>query len=315
MYPWKDKRRFNAHSCRMREEMGSRIQKLSVDAGFSCPNRDGEKGRGGCTYCDNNAFNPSYCTPVKSITDQLLEGIRFHKQRYRKAAAYFAYFQAYSNTYAPLDVLEQRYMEALKVDGVKGIVIGTRPDCVPDDVLGLLRELASQTQIHLELGLESCYDRSLERINRGHSWEESLDAIKRAASAGFPPAIHLIMGLPGESVEDMIAEAGIISGLPIRSLKLHQLQIIKGTKMEKEFISSPEDFKIFELEEYIDLVIRFLEQLRPDIAIERLAAEAPPRYLYERKWGGLRYDQVLQKIEGEMEERDTWQGKFFNGLR
>lgn len=309
MFPWGDHRRINAHSLRLKERFGMRVQKLSVDAGFSCPNRDGSRGRGGCTFCDNNAFNPSYCVPEKSIRQQLEEGIAFHRLRYRRTSAYLAYFQAYSNTYGPLDVLQQRYSEALSVDGVMGLVIGTRPDCVGEEVLELLAKLALQYPVFLELGLESCCDRTLMRINRGHSFAEAEDAIRRAAGRGLEPAIHLMLGLPGESREEMIASADIISSLPVRSLKLHQLQIIKGTVMEKEWMQMPGDFTIFGLDEYIDLVIRFLERLRPDIAIERLAAEAPPRYLAERRWGGLRYDQILRRIEDEMERRDTWQGR------
>ena len=286
-----------------------RVQKLSVDAGFTCPNRDGKRGAGGCTFCNNDAFNPSYCQPEKSIRQQLAEGIAFHRSRYRRTSVYLAYFQAYSNTYGPLDVLQQRYNEALSVEGVKGLVIGTRPDCVENKVLELLAEFARRTPVFLELGLESCHDRTLLRIKRGHSFAEAEDAIRRAQGYALEPAVHLVLGLPGESKEDMLASAEILSGLPVRSLKLHQLQIIKGTAMENEWKLVPQDFNIFELEDYVDLVIRFLERLRPDIAIERLAAEAPPRYLAERRWGGLRYDQVLKRIEDEMEKRETWQGR------
>lgn len=308
-FPWGDNRRFNAYSNRLKEAFGQRVQKLSVDAGFTCPNRDGFRGKGGCTYCNNNAFNPSYCKAEKSIRTQLEEGIAFHKKRYNRASSYFAYFQAYSNTYAPLDILEERYSEALGVEGVQGLVIGTRPDCVPDEVLDLLSSIKKEAYVSLELGLESCYDRTLLRINRGHDWHESVDAIKRAASKDLPPAVHLILGLPGESLDEMVNESAILSELPIRSLKLHQLQIIRGTAMEKEFRQNPGDFRIFELEDYIDLVISFLERLDPRIALERLAGEAPPQYLHERKWGGIRYDQVLSRIEKEMEHRNSWQGR------
>lgn len=311
-FSWGDSRRFNSHTARLRAELGGRAQKLSVDAGFSCPNRDGSRGVGGCTFCDNSAFNPSYCQAEKSIPQQLLEGKLFHQRRYKRSVTYLAYFQAYSNTYAPLDVLRHRYEEALSLEGIKGLVIGTRPDCVDDEVLDYLKSLSLKHYVSLELGLESCFNSTLKRINRGHSMEESLSAIERAADAGLRPAVHLMLGLPGESEEAMLSEAGILSALPIKALKIHQLQIMKDTVMEKEYLQHPDEFRIFSLEEYIHFVIRFLELLNPSIAIDRLAAEAPPRFLHEVKWGKLRYDQVLQRIENEMERLNTWQGRLFD---
>jgi len=311
-YPWGDERRFNAHSRRLKERFGRRVQKLSVDAGFTCPNRDGSRGRGGCTFCDNDAFNPSYCMPSKPIAQQLAEGIAFHLNRYRRTASYLAYFQAYSNTYAPQATLKARYDEALGVEGVAGLVIGTRPDCVDEEVLSLLADYATRTYVSLELGLESCYDHTLQRINRGHGMADSIRALQLAASFGFAPAVHLILGLPGESEEEMLREADILSALPVGSLKLHQLQIIRGTPMEAEYMKDPGAFRTFDLEGYVALIIRFLERLSPSVSIERLAAEAPPRHLHQRLWGGIRYDQVLRVIEAEMEKLDTWQGRCFN---
>jgi hypothetical protein len=311
IFPWGDARRWNAYTARQRAREGGRWQKLSVDAGFTCPNRDGKVGRGGCTFCSNEAFNPGYCQPEKSITQQLQEGITFHRNRYRRADAYIAYFQAYSNTYAPLSVLKTRYEEALQVDGVRGLAIATRPDCIDEEILDYLKHLAKQHPISLELGIESLYNKTLQRIRRGHDAQCTEQAIRVAAAAGLPPTVHLILGLPGESREEILAEAGMISALPIGALKLHQLQIFRNTAMEKEFLEKPQDFRLLDLNEYATLLIDFLEQLRPDIPIVRLAAEAPPRFLRTQNLGGLRYDQIMQVIEKEMEDRNTWQGRLY----
>lgn len=235
----------------------------------------------------------------------------FHRKRYRRADAYIAYFQAYSNTHAPLAVLKARYEEALQVAGVRGLAIATRPDCIDEEILEYLKHLAEQYPISLELGVESFYDKTLLRIQRGHDAECSLKAIQDAATAGLSPTVHLILGLPGESREEILAEAGMLSALPIGALKLHQLQIFRNTKMEKEFLEKPQDFSLFDLEEYVSLLIDFLERLRPDIPIVRLAAEAPPRFLRTQNLGGLRYDQIMQVIEKEMAARNTWQGRLY----
>lgn len=311
IFPWGGPRRFHAHAEVLRKYFGSRVQKLTVDAGFSCPNRDGRLGTEGCTFCDNRAFNPSYCTPDKSIRTQLLEGIEFHARRYRRAAAYLAYFQAFTNTYAPVSLLQSRYEEALSVPGVMGLVIGTRPDCLDNEVVERLRQFSLHTYVSVEVGVESFSDVSLTRIKRGHDVKASVEAIQHLAEAGLHTAIHIIFGLPPESREEMIAQAGLISTLPVKSLKIHQLQLIKGTEMEKQYLASPTDFHLFELEEYIDLVISFLERLSPAIAIERLAAEAPPRYLVVSPFGTMRYDEVLRRIESKMEALNTFQGRLF----
>ncbi len=304
-------RLYSSYSDYIRGFFGERVQKISVDAGFSCPNRDGTKGRGGCSFCSNDAFNPSYCHPSKSISKQIAEGIEFHRKRYRRVTKFLAYFQAYSNTYKPLDELKQIYAEALAHENIIGLVIGTRPDTVDEEILDYLHDLSKSYYIKLEYGLESVYDQTLERVNRGHSFAEAIDAIYLTAAKGLPCGIHLIFGLPGETEEMMLATAKIISGLPIESVKFHQLQIFKNTAMAKEFEQNPDLFKLFELDEYIDFVIRFVERMSPGIMIERFAGEVPPSYLISAPWGELRYDQVLQKIEAEMKLRDSRQGKFF----
>lgn len=308
---WPSQRRFFAHTAVLRRLFGGRVQKLTVDAGFSCPNRDGTLGTLGCSYCDNDAFNPSYCRPEKPLHEQIVEGMAFHTRRYRRAESYLVYFQAYTNTHGPVTLLRQRFEEALRFPSVKGLVIGTRPDCLGDEVISLLHELSGKTWISVELGVESLYDRSLALTGRGHDAASARDAILRLAAAGLHTGIHLMLGLPGESREDMLAEAGMISHLPVNSLKLHQLQIVKGTRMESMYLENPEGFKLFSLDEYTDLVIAFLERLAPYISVERLAAEAPPRFLAVNPFGLMRYDSILRHIEDRMEALNTWQGRLF----
>jgi radical SAM protein (TIGR01212 family) len=312
IYPWGTGRRFNSYSDHFRKVYGSRVQKVSIDAGFTCPNRDGLKGTGGCTYCDNKAFNPSYCSPSKSITLQIDEGIEFHRIRYRRADAYFAYFQPFSNTYAPVEVLEGIYHEALGCKRIKGLIIGTRPDCVDDKVLDLLSGLSENYYIAIEYGIESCFNTTLQRINRGHTFEESVGALKSAYSRGLNTGAHFIFGLPGENIDQMISEAEIISGLPLNSVKFHQLQIIKGTAMEDDFRKNRGDFVAFSLDEYIDFIIKFLEKLTPSIIVERFTGEVPPRFLAGEPWSGKRNDQIMNMIEKRLEGLDTWQGKYCN---
>lgn len=309
LFPWGNKRRFNAYSDFLRRHYGTRLQKLSVNAGFSCPNRDGRKGWGGCVFCNNSAFNPSYCEPSKPIRVQLEEGKAFHAWRYRKSVKYIAYFQAYSNTYAPLEVLKARYEEALSVPGVAGLAIGTRPDCVNEEILDYLARLSERCLLHLEMGIESCYDKSLRWMKRGHGFECARKAFASAAERGIPTGTHLILGLPSQSREEDLEQAEMVSSLPVQSLKLHQLQIIKGTALERDYASDPDRFRFFSLEEYIDFVIDFTERLSPSICIERFSGEAPPRFQASPTFGMIRADMVLQRIEKRMEERDTWQGK------
>ncbi len=309
IYLWGHERRFNAYSNYFRQLYGTRVQKVSVDAGFTCPNRDGKKGTGGCTYCDNQAFNPSYCDPVKSITQQIKEGREFHKWRYRRAVSYLAYFQSYTNTYAPLEHLRKLFMEALDYPGVIGLTIGTRPDCIGKEKLEYLGELSKDHYITVEYGIESCYNRTLERINRGHSFEEAVEILKQTAEYGIPAGAHFIFGLPGETVEDMLSMAEIISSLPLRTVKFHQLQILKNTRMEKEYRNKIQDFHIFTLEEYINFIVKFLEMLNPAIVVERFTGEVPPRFRVNEGFGNYRSEQILTLVERRLEELDTWQGR------
>ncbi len=307
-FEWGSEHRYYPASLYYRRLFGERVQKLSIDAGFTCPNRDGKVGRGGCTYCNNDAFSPSYCSPRKSIRQQLLEGMAFHKKRYRRAERYLAYFQAYTNTYAPLDELRRKYEEALTVEGITGLVISTRPDCLEEEVLDYLSDLSKRTFVALEVGVESCYDRTLRRVNRGHGFAESVRAIRAVAARGIPVGAHLILGLPGETREEMIEEATILSALPLHMIKLHQLQIVTGTVMARQYARDPDTFHLFSWEEYRDLVIAFLERLRPGIAVERVVGESPPRYLVTSRFG-KRPDVLMQELLQRMEELDTWQGR------
>ena len=330
VYPWGDERRFNSYSRYFAKQFGGRVQKISVDAGFSCPNRDGKISTGGCTFCCNEAFNPSYCRPGKSIKQQIEEGIEFHQRRYRRANKYLAYFQPFSNTYKPLEELKGIYSQAFEaIDSqlptsphrndmtskalgkpeIVGIVIGTRPDLIDEDILHHLCEIQKSHYVMLEYGVESVYDETLKRINRGHDFATAEKAIRMTADYGIPCGAHFIFGLPGESKAMMLDAADVISRLPLTTVKFHQLQIFKGTMMAEEYLEHPEHFHLFDLEEYIDFVIDFAERLNPDIVIERFAGEVPPRYLVSEPWMKLRYDEVLNRIEKRMEERDSWQGK------
>lgn len=315
VFPWGHIRRFNAYSNYFRKIYGGRLQKVSIDAGFTCPNRDGTSGTGGCTYCNNDAFNPSYCNPSNTISEQLKTGIDFLKHRYRSPVGYLAYFQAYSNTYTPLDKLRVMYNEALSYPGIAGLIIGTRPDCIDDEKLDYIKSLSEKYFVAVEYGIESCYDRTLKRINRGHSFADAVNAIEKTVSRKIKTGAHFILGLPGESYDDMINQADIISGLPIDTVKFHQLQIIKGTVMEKEFLRNPEDFRLFEFEEYVELFVKFLERLNPAIVVERFSGEAPPDLLSRQLWGKKRTDQIVKIIEDRLEELNTWQGRLFKDKR
>ncbi len=311
VFPWGNRRRFNAYSDYFKRVFGERVQKVTIDAGFTCPNRDGTAGKGGCTYCNNDAFNPSYCNPGKSVTQQIDEGVEFHRNRYRKANRYLAYFQAYSNTYAPLDRLKSIYNEALQYPGIIGLVIGTRPDCIDDEKLDYFATLSEDYYIILEYGIESFYNRTLEHINRGHSVEDSITAIEKTARKGIKTGAHLIFGLPGETREDMLREADLISRLSLDTVKFHQLQILKDTAMAGEYRSHPERFTLFELDDYIDFIIAFIERLNPDFVIERFSGEVPPWFLAGPGWGLIRTYEVRNNLEQRMVNRDTWQGKYY----
>ena len=303
--------RYNSYIGYFKKTYGERLQKVVVDAGFTCPNRDGLAGTGGCTYCDNAAFHPGYSTAGIPIHEQIDEGIKFHRVRYRKAEKFLAYFQPYSNTYAPLERLREVYEEALSHPLVAGIVIGTRPDCVDEDKLDYLASLARDHVVVIEYGIESVYDRTLQRINRGHSFEDAVRAVEMTATRGLTQGAHFIFGLPGETVGDMLGYAPIINKLPLHSVKFHQLQIVRGTAMEKEFAARPSDFVTFSLDEYLDFIADLLERLRPDLYIERFAGEVPPRFVNSTPWGLLRNTELIRLLEQRLEQRNTFQGRLF----
>ena len=338
------------------------MQKVVVDAGFTCPNRDGTKGTGGCSFCLNNAFHPNYCTPDKPIHQQIDEGIEFHRVRYRHAQRYIAYFQPYSNTYAPVERLRELYAEALSHPLIEGLVIGTRPDCIDEEKLDLLQSLQEGTFITktkrggdiapglaekersgafsgniapglaekeragafsgiertaaeetvgkkiviVEYGIESCYDRTLERIGRGHDFECARRAVEMTAKRGLTQCAHFIFGLPGESLREMMDEADIINTLPLTSVKFHQLQIIRGTRMEEEYRTRRQDFQEFTLDGYLDFMAEFISRLRSDIYIDRFASEVPPRYLspLQKGWGLIRYQELLAMLRQRMSAPD-----------
>ncbi len=308
-YPWQHQRRFNAYANYFRQHFGERVQKLSIDAGFTCPNRDGTLGTGGCTYCNNDAFNPSYCLPGKSISQQINEGIEFHVKRYRRAEKFLAYFQAFSNTYASLPELKKIYDQALHHPSIAGLVIGTRPDCMDEEKLDYFARLSQEKYLIIEYGIESCYNKTLQKINRGHDFETLAEMLRLTAEKGIKTGGHIIFGLPDETKQEMLAEAKILSELPLNNIKFHQLQIIKNTAMEKQYLDHPGDFSFFELDEYIEFMVDFLERLNPSFVVERFAGEVPPRFLAGPGWGLIRNDQILQKVERRLEERNTWQGK------
>lgn len=303
--------RYNSYIGYFKKTYGERLQKVVVDAGFTCPNRDGLVGTGGCTYCDNAAFHPGYSTAGIPIHEQIDEGIKFHRVRYRKAEKFLAYFQPYSNTYAPLERLREVYEEALSHPLVAGIVIGTRPDCVDGDKLDYLASLARDHVVVIEYGIESVYDRTLQRINRRHSFEDAVRAVEMTTARGLTQGAHFIFGLPGETVGDMLAYAPIINKMSLHSVKFHQLQIVRGTAMEREFASHPSDFVTFSLDEYLDFIADLLERLRPDLYIERFAGEVPPRFVNSTPWGLLRNTELIRLLEQRLESRDTWQGRLY----
>jgi radical SAM protein (TIGR01212 family) len=308
-YIWGHEKRYNDFSSYFRNKFTERVQKVSVDAGFTCPNRDGSKGHGGCTYCNNKTFKPTYCNLENSVTSQVQEGVEFFGKKY-KAMKFLAYFQAFTNTYAPLEDLKDLYEEALKHPKIVGLVISTRPDAVNTELLDYLAELSKKVYVMVEFGLESHLDRTLESINRGHTFAESVWAIQETAKRGINNCAHLILGLPGESRDELLEQATVISSLPIKNLKLHQLQIHKGTLLEKQYLQNPDQFKLFTVEEYIDLSVDYLELLNPKIIVERFVSQAPAELLIAPKWG-LKNFEFVAKVEKRLKQRNTWQGRLF----
>ncbi len=286
-----------------------KVQKISINAGFTCPNRDGSKAVGGCTYCNNQSFSPGYGGKQKTVSQQLEEGIEFFSHKYPEMK-YLAYFQSYTNTYDSIDKLIALYEEALSYPNVVGLIIGTRPDCMPDDLLDYFAELNKKTFLVIEYGLESTLDSTLEFINRGHTHAESVEAIKKTAAKGIYTGAHLILGLPHETREQVLSHADVISKLPLTTVKLHQLQLIKGTVMAKQYRVNPEWFDLFEVDEYIDLAIDFAERLNPDFIIERFVSQSPKSLLIAPDWG-LKNFEFTAKVLKRFGERNTKQGRLY----
>lgn len=308
-FSWGHNRRFNAYANYFKKIVGERVQKISIHAGFTCPNRDGTISKNGCIYCDNEAFNPSYCHPSKSIAQQIAEGIEFHKNRYRRANKYLAYFQAFSNTHAPLSALKKIYQQALDNENIIGLVIGTRPDCINDEKLEYFSQLSKNHYLIIEYGVESCNNKTLQLINRGHTFEQAVDAIEKTHKAEIKTGAHFIFGLPHETIPEWMQWANTISKLPLDTIKFHQLQLIKNTPLADMYKNNPSIFQSFQLDEYIDFITDFLEYLNPHFVVERFAGEVPPRFLAQAQWGLIRNDQILQAIEQKLKEKNTYQGK------
>ena len=310
-YPWGDERRYNSSSRYYRDLFGGAMQKISVDGGFTCPNRDGRISTGGCSFCNNGAFTPSYCSSRKSIREQVEEGKQFYARRFPERKRYLVYFQPFSNTYADLDTLRRRYEEALAVEGVEGLVIGTRPDAVDDRKLDYLARLAEKTHITVEYGIESTSDETLRRVNRGHDFAAAERAVAMTAERGIPTAGHFILGLPGESREQILDSCQQINALKLTSVKFHQLQIFRDTPMAEEYALRPEAFGFWSVEEYVDLAVEILQRLRPDLVVERFVSSVPRRYQARKGWNLSSKDQLLMLLEKRLEELDVHQGKIF----
>lgn len=293
----------------LREQLPIKVQKISINAGFTCPNRNGDKGWGGCTYCNNQTFNPAYCKTERTVTEQLEEGKRFFARKYPDMK-YLAYFQAYTNTYGDVKTVIGKYEEALAVNDIVGIVIGTRPDCMPNELLEYLKELNRRTFLMVEYGIESVNDATLARINRGHTYAETIDAVERTVKAGIRTGGHVILGLPGEEHDELMRQAAVLSELPLTTLKLHQLQLIRGTRMAHEYEQSPKDFHLYTADEYIDLVIDYVEHLRPDLVLERFVSQSPKELLIAPDWGLKNYE-ITERIKKRMRERATCQGRLY----
>ena len=301
---------YNSYSQWIRKQFPYRVQKISIDAGFTCPNRDGKVGRGGCIFCDNNTFNPAYCDRKKTITQQLEEGKQFFSRKYPDMK-YLAYFQAYSNTYDTLDVLKRKYEEALAVEDVVGLVIGSRPDCMPDDVLDYLEVLNKQTFLIVEYGIESANDETLQRINRGHSFETARQSVERTTGRGILTGAHVILGLPGEDATESIRQAALISSLKLNLLKIHQLQIIRGTYLAEIYEKKP--FHLYSVDEYIKLIASYLQYLRKEIIVERFVSQSPPEMVIAPHWGMKNYE-FTNLLVNYMKKEGVWQGKLSMNL-
>lgn len=300
-------RRYHAWNDHVKARHGGRVQKVSIAAGFTCPNRDGLLGTGGCTFCNNAGFTPGYLDRRQSITEQIDAGLDFLRRRYPGTQHYIAYFQSYSNTYGEFERLRGCYEEALSHPQIGGLAIGTRPDCLPEEVLDYLAMLARKHIIELEIGVESCNDAALARVNRGHDFAASVDAIHRAAKRGLEVTAHMILGLPGESHESMLEGARRLSALPIRALKLHQLQLVRGTALAREWQRDPAAVPLLDEQACISLLADFIERLSPAILLQRIGSEVPPTLKLAPDWN-LRLSELAPRLSAELARRGSWQG-------
>ncbi|OYV92655.1 MAG: TIGR01212 family radical SAM protein [Planctomycetia bacterium 21-64-5] len=298
--------RYFAYNYYLRRRFGGRVQKVSLDARFTCPNVDGTVATGGCVFCDNRSFSPSRRLPRASIQGQLEQGIRFVRRRYANVARFLAYFQPATNTYAPVDQLRPLYLQALDHPDVVGLVIGTRPDCVPDEVLDLLSELAGGTYLSVEYGMQTMHDRSLVWMNRGHGHQAFVDAVERSRGRGFEIGAHVILGLPGETRDDMLATAGELARLRVDAVKIHNLYAVKNTPLAA-WVESGE-VRLMDRDAYVSTLVDFLERIPRDCLIERIGGDAPPDYLVGPAWC-LDKPALRAAVNAEFERRDTWQGK------
>jgi len=303
-------RRYHVYNDWAKQTYGGRLQKVSIDAGFTCPNRDGLLGVGGCSFCNNEGFSPSYLREQPDIHRQIDTGVEFMRRRYPRTLGFLAYFQSYSNTYDNLENLKKTYDIALSHPDITGIVIGTRPDCLPDATLDYLAELATRTQLELEIGIESCSDSVLQECLRGHNFACTQDAIRRAADRGLFITGHMLLGLPLETHESRIEGAKALSCLPLDALKFHQLQIVRGTRLANQYRATPASINLLSPESYLDVVIDMLEHLPPHFKIQRLGSEVPPDVLVSPDWG-MRLHKFPAMLEARLHTRDTWQGGLF----
>ena len=303
--------RFNAFGPFLRKRFGAVVYKVNVDAGFTCPNRDGTVGTTGCIYCNNDSFRPSDCKSAFSIKDQVRRGMSYLSIRY-KAEKFLVYFQPFTNTYAPVEELERLYREALAVPTVIGLAIGTRPDCVDKEKIALLESLAKDRFILVEYGLQSMYDKSLDYILRGHDYRTFLNALDLTINRGIHIGAHIIVGIPTETREETLAMADELSLLPIEFLKIHQLQVIRDTVLARQYELLP--FHTFGYGEYLDFLLDFIERLSPDIVLQRLFATAPDKILIAPQWDRTRH-QILHDIEVRFAERNAVQGSLYSTRR
>ncbi len=292
------------------EHFDGKMQKIAINAGFTCPNRDGSKGRGGCTYCNNQTFNPAYCTPMQSVAEQLEEGKRFFGKKY-PLMRYLAYFQAYTNTHGDIDRIMAMYREALAIDKVDGIIIGTRPDCMPQELLNQLAELHKSHWVMIEYGAETSHNSTLDFINRCHSWEDTIDAVTRTHQAGIPCGLHLILGLPGETEKMILETINKVSQLPLDTIKLHQLQLVRGTRMAKDVEEGLYDVRHFTVEEYITLCCKVIQYTSPSIAIERFVSQSPDNLLISPRWGLKNYE-FTNLLNNTIKKLGLKQGELLN---